>query len=70
MFQIASLMIIFTDSTEMLFSKLTSAGLNNHLPKLRFFTEPYCAGVSNKHCFLTFFIVVAVKGLDKHVLFS
>ena len=48
--------IIFVciDSTEIFFSKLRSAGLNYNLP--RFFTESYCAGVSNKHCLLTFFI--------------
>ena len=39
-----SLKIIFTDSTEILFSKLRSAGLNFPLPKLSFFTDPYCAG--------------------------
>ena len=44
MFQIASLKIIFTDSTEILFSKLRSTGLNYHFPKLSFFTDPYCAG--------------------------
>ena len=65
MFQISSFKIICTDSTEIwfsqilliFFSKLGSAGLNYHLPKLSFFTDPYCAGVSNKHCLLTFFIV-------------
>ena len=31
----------FTDSTEILFSRLRSAGLNYHLS---FFTGPYCAG--------------------------
>ena len=31
--------------------------MNYHLPKLSFFTDPFCAGVSNKHCLLTFFIV-------------
>ena len=55
MFQIASLKI--TDSTEIFFSKLKSAGLNYHLPKLSFFTDPYGAGVSNKHCSLTLFIL-------------
>ena len=55
MFQIASFKIICTDSTEILFSKLRSAGLNYHLPKRKFFTFPYCAEVSNKHCLLTFF---------------
>ena len=45
--------IIFcTDSTE-IFSKLRSTGLNYNLPS--FFTDSYCAGVSNKHCLLTFF---------------
>ena len=50
--------IIFVciDSTEIFFSKLRSAGLNYNLPS--FFTESYCAGVSNKHCLLTFFILV------------
>ena len=28
-----------------------------HLPKLSFFTDSYCAGVSDKHCLLTFFIL-------------
>ena len=56
MFQIASFKIICTDSAEILFSKLRSAGLNYHLPKCKFFTFPYCAGVSNKHCLWTFFI--------------
>ena len=44
MFQIASFKINCTDSTEIFFSKLESAGLNYHLPKLSFFTDPYCAG--------------------------
>ena len=50
-----------TDSTDIFFSKLRSAGLNYNLPS--FFTDSYCAGgggggggVSNKHCLLTFFI--------------
>ena len=42
-------------SVEIFFSKLRSAGLNYNLPS--FFTESYCAGVSNKHCLLTFFIL-------------
>ena len=44
MLQIASLKNICTDSTEILFSKLRSAGLNYHLPKLSFYTDPYCGG--------------------------
>ena len=54
MFKIASLKIIYTDSTEM-FSKLRFAVFNYHLPKLSFFNDLYCVGVSNKHCLLTFF---------------
>ena len=57
MFQIASFKIIWSDSIEILFSKLRSAGLNHHLPKHKFFTFSYCAGVSNKHCLLTFFLI-------------
>ena len=43
-----------------------SVGLNYHLPNypehLVFFTDPYCAGVSNKHCSLTFFhFVIALE---------
>ena len=44
----------FAVSTEILFSKLGSAGLNYNLPKRKLFTFPYCA-VSNKRCLLTFF---------------
>ena len=44
MFQIARFNIICIDSTEIFFSKLESAGLNYHLPKLCFFNDPYCAG--------------------------
>ena len=42
-------------STEILVLKLRSVGMNYHLPKLLFFTDPYWAGVSNKHCLLAFF---------------
>ena len=67
--QIASLKIICTDSTEIFLSKLKSAGLNYHLPKLSIFTEPYGAGGgggggggggsydSYEHCSLTLFIL-------------
>ena len=48
------IVFVCTDSTEVFFSKLRSAGLNYNLPS--FFTNSYCAGVSNKHCLLTFFI--------------
>ena len=58
MFQIASFKIICTDSTEIFFSKLGSAGLNFHLPKRKFFTFLTVRRVSNKHCLLTFFIVL------------
>ena len=51
---------VCTDSAEIFFSKLRSAGLNYNLPS--FFTESYCAGgVSNKHCLLTFFIKLVAK---------
>ena len=48
------IIFVCTDSTEIFFSKLRSAGLNYNLPSL--FTDSYCVGVSNKHCLLTFFI--------------
>ena len=54
MFQIASFKIICTDSTEILFSKLTSAGLNYH---------SFHFSLSNKHCLLTF-LQLKVQGLD------
>ena len=47
------IIFVCTDTTEIFFSKLRSAGLNYNLPS--FFTDSYCAGVSNKHCLLTFF---------------
>ena len=49
------IIFVCTDSTE-IFSKLRSAGLNYNLPS--FFTDSYCAGVSNKHCLLTFFFFI------------
>ena len=55
MLQIGSFKIICTDSTEILFSKLRLAGFNYHLSKRNIFTSPYCAGVSIKHCLLTFY---------------
>ena len=36
------IIFVCTDSTEIFFSKLRSAGLNYNLPS--FFTESYCAG--------------------------
>ena len=48
------IILVCTDSTEIFFSKLRSAGLNYNLPS--FFTDSYCAGVSDKYCLLTFFI--------------
>ena len=36
------LIFVCTDSTEIFFSKLRSAGLNYNLPS--FFTDSYCAG--------------------------
>ena len=54
-FGLERIIFVCTDFTETFFSKLRSAGLNYYLPS--FFTDSYCAGVSNKHCLLTFFIV-------------
>ena len=51
------IIFVCTDSTEIFFSKLSSAALNYNLPS--FFTDSYCkggGGVSNKHCLLTFLI--------------
>ena len=48
------IIFVCTYFTEIFFSKLSSAALNYNLPS--FFTDSYCAGVSNKHCLLTFFI--------------
>ena len=55
------IIFVCTDSTE-IFSKLRSAGLNYNLQS--FFTESYCAGVSNKHCLLTFFIFFGLTVLS------
>ena len=52
------IIFVCTDSAEIFFSKLRSAGLNYYLPS--FLTESYCAGVSNKHCLLTFFIILVL----------
>ena len=43
-----------TDSTEIFFSKLRSAGLNYNLPS--FSLTLTVRGLSNKHCLLTFYI--------------
>ena len=48
------IIFVCTDSTEIFLSKLRSSCLNYNLPS--FFTDSYCAGVSNKYCLLTFFI--------------
>ena len=59
------IIFVCTDSTEIFFSKLRSAGLNYNLPS--FFTDSYCGGgVSNKHCLLTFFIMF-VYSLEKKI---
>ena len=55
------IIFVCTDSTEIFLSKLRSPCSNYKLPS--FFTDPYCAGVSNKHCLLTFFISL-VASLD------
>ena len=48
------IIFVCTDSTEI--SKLRSPCSNYKLPS--FFTDSYCAGVSNKHWLLTFFILI------------
>ena len=60
------IIFVCTDSTEIFFSKLRSAGLNYNLPS--FFTDSYCAGVSNKHCLLTFFIVIDLTSRVEGIL--
>ena len=65
------IIFVCTDSTEIFLSKLRSSCSNYNLPS--FFTDSYCAGVSNKHCLLTFFIVIAVLitcTFDALILFS
>ena len=65
------IIFVCTDSTEIFFSKLRSAGLNYNL-----FTDSYCAwgGGSNKHCLLTFFISIEVDTIKPQfavgILFS
>ena len=49
------IIFVCTDSTENFFSKLRSDGLNFNLPSV-VFNDSYCAGVSDTHCLLTFFI--------------
>ena len=48
------IIFVCTDSAEIFFSKLKSAGLNYYLPS--FLLNLTMRGVSNKHCLLTFFI--------------
>ena len=52
------IIFVCTDSTEIFFSKLRSAGLNYNLPS--FSLTLTVRGVSNKHCLLTFFHFVQV----------
>ena len=63
------LKIIFIDSTGILFSKLRSAGVNYYLPKLSFFTAPYC-GVSYKHCILIFSFMLSLPGSYQTDIFA
>ena len=60
-FWFGKIIFVYIDSTEIFFSKLRSAGLNYNMPS--FFTDSYCAGVSNKHCLLTFFIWILPQTL-------
>ena len=54
------IIFVCTDSAEIFFSKLGSAGLNYNLPS--FSLNLTVRGVSNKHCLLTFFIVTCFFG--------
>ena len=76
MFQIASFKIICTDSSEILFSQILLKSFFSKtrvcwfelsLAKTKFFTDTYCAGVSNKHCLLTFFIFAGPRNADGKV---
>ena len=61
------MIFVCTDYNEIFFSKLKSAGLNYNLTS--FFSDSKCAGVSNKHCLLTFFIFF-VPGEETRVIDS
>ena len=54
------IIFVCTDSAQIFFSKLRSAGLNYNLPG--FSLNLTVRGVSNKHCLLTFFICFAIVG--------
>ena len=60
------IIFVCTDSTEIFLSKLRSSCSNYNLPS--FFTDSYCAGVSNKHCLLTFFIFAGPGQFTKRLL--
>ena len=53
-FGLEKIIFVCTDSMEMFFSKLRSAGLNYNMPSFSLTLTVW--GVSNKHCLLTFFI--------------
>ena len=68
-FDLEKIIFVCTDSTEIFFSKLRSAGLNYNM--LSFFTDSYLGGgggggVSNKHCLFTFFIVIGVLRVNSY----
>ena len=65
-FGLEKIFFVSTDSTDIFFSKLRSAGLNYNM--LSFFTDSYYAGVSNKHCLLTFFIFDCSSSLYLQVM--
>ena len=52
------IIFVCADSTEIFLSKLSSFCSNYNLSS--FFIDSYCAGVSNKHCLLTFFIIYGI----------
>ena len=57
------IIFVCTDSAEIFFSKLRSAGLNYNLPS--FSLNLTVRGVSNKHCLLTFFISIGLSTVDR-----
>ena len=55
------IIFVCSDSTEIFFSKLRSAGMNYYLDIFLLTLTVRRGGVSNKHCLLTFFIASKTK---------
>ena len=65
-FGLEKIIFVSTDSTDIFFSKLRSAGLNYNM--LSFSLTLTVRGVSNKHCLLTFFIFDCSSSLYLEVM--